>query len=546
MTEDKQVPDTGRYGEEVPTFNTAGPCDPRRHYMLPPEPRVPGALYLIDLDEYFVVHAPRQTGKTTTLAALARDINADGQRVALMFSCEQARWTGDDIGLAENLILHEIAQECAAHDFTSNLRPPSPWPDAPAGSQLRTALAAWAKSCPLPLVLLVDEIDSLSGRALISVLSQLRAGHNARVGGGAFPASVVLCGMRKIRDYKAASGGNPETLMSASPFNITVESLRIANFTREQVAELYAQHTAETGQPFAPEAVHRAFEYTQGQPWLVNALAREITQKMRIEPPAPIGAQHVDEARERIIQARAPHFDSLAARLREPRVQRVIEPLIAGADLPSVDADYDDDVSYVQDLGLISAGTDVQVANPIYREVIVRLLTAGIQRAIRVEPRSFLLPDGRIDVGKVLMDFAEFWDANGEILAAKEGYHETAAQLIFMAYLQRVVNGGGFVDREFGAGAGRIDVLIRKPYATADGKPAMQKEAVELKVRRAKDGDPLAEGLQQLDDYLDRHHLDTGYMVIFDRRPEEVRGHHLGKISDVSSPAGRAVTLLRA
>lgn len=145
----------------------------------------------------------------------------------------------------------------------SKAEAPSPWPDAPADSRLRTALAAWAKSCPLPLVLLVYEIDSLSGRALISVLSQLRAGHNARVGGGAFPASVVLCGMRKIRDYKAASGGNPETLMSASPFNITVQSLRIANFTREQVAELYAQHTAETGQPFAPSAVHRAFEYTQ-------------------------------------------------------------------------------------------------------------------------------------------------------------------------------------------------------------------------------------------------------------------------------------------
>ena len=82
---------------------------------------------------------------------------------------------------------------------------------------------------------------------------------------------------------------------------------------------------------------------------------------------------------------------------------------------------------------------------------------------------------------------------NGEIMAAREGYHETAAQLIFMAYLQRVVNGGGFIDREFGAGTGRIDVLVRKPYTGPDGKPAFQKEAVELKVRRAKDGDPLAE-----------------------------------------------------
>lgn len=546
MTANAQVPGTGLYGEEVRTFNTAGPCDPRRHYMLPPEPRVPGALYLIDLDEYFVVHAPRQTGKTTTLEALARDVNAAGDRVALVFSCEQAAAAGDDYDAAIDAILLTMTQKALAQRLPQAQMPPSPWPEGSPFVRLRAGLSAWSRSCPLPLVLFIDEIDALSGRVLISVLRQIRAGHNARVGGEPFPSSVVLCGMRNIRDYKAASGGNPETLGSASPFNIAVESLRIADFTQEQVAELYAQHTAETGQPFTSEAVNRAFAYSQGQPWLVNALAREITQKMRIEPPAPVTAGHVDEAKERLIQARATHLDSLAARLREPRVQRVIEPLISGADLPPIDADYDDDVSYAQDLGLLAAGADVRVANPIYREVIVRLLTAGTQRAIRVEPRRFLLQDGRIDFRRLLTEFAEFWDVNGEILAAKEGYHETAAQLLFMAYLQRIVNGGGFIDREFGAGRGRVDVLIRKPYTAADGKPAIQKEAIELKVRRAKDGDPLDEGLRQLDDYLDRHHLDTGYLVIFDRRPEEVKGRPLAEISDVATPAGRAVTLLRA
>lgn len=514
--------------------------------MLPPEPRVPGALYMIDLDEYFVVHAPRQTGKTTVLGALADDVNATGERVALVFSCEQAGAAGDDYGAAIDTILATITEEAFTQGLPPGHMPPSPWPDGPPEVRLRAGLSAWSRACPLPLVLLIDEIDSLSGRALITVLRQLRAGHNARTRGGPFPSSVVLCGMRNIRDYKAASGGNPETLNSASPFNVIVDSLRIADFTRDQVAELYGQHTAETGQEFTPEAVDRAFAYSQGQPWIVNALAREITVEMRVKPPTPITAKHIDEAKERVILARATHFDSLAARLREPRVQRVIEPLIAGADLPSVDATYDDDVSYAEDLGLIATGPDVKVANPIYREVIVRLLTAGTQRAIRVEPRSFLLPDGRIDFRKVLSEFAEFWDANGEILAAKEGYHETAAQLIFMAYLQRVVNGGGFVDREFGAGAGRIDILIRNPYTGDDGKPAMQKEAVELKVRRAKDGDPLSEGLEQLDQYLDRHHLDSGYMVIFDRRPEELRGHVFAEITDISTPAGRPVTLLRA
>jgi hypothetical protein len=48
-------------------FNTAGPCVPERHYMLPPEPRLPQARPLVERGMYFVVHAPRQTGKTTVL-----------------------------------------------------------------------------------------------------------------------------------------------------------------------------------------------------------------------------------------------------------------------------------------------------------------------------------------------------------------------------------------------------------------------------------------------------------------------------------------------
>jgi hypothetical protein len=117
---------------------------------------------------------------------------------------------------------------------------------------------------------------------------------------------------------------------------------------------------------------------------------------------------------------------------------------------------------------------------------------------------------------------------------------------VFMAYLQRVVSGGGYVDREFGAGLGRIDVLIRKPYTGADGKPAVQKEVVELKVRRAKSGDPLADGLAQLDRYLDQLGMDTGYVIIFDRRPKVLRGRPRPEISGTRTPDGRPVTLLRA
>ena len=524
-------------------FNTSGPCVPELHYMLPPEPRLPGARDLIDESLYFIVHAPRQTGKTTTLGALARDVAADGRQVALMVSCERAQAWGEDFGGATGAILGAIAEEAVAQGLPPELMPPSPWPEAEAGSRLHKGLATWARQCPLPIVLFFDEIDALRGQSLISVLRQLRDGFRSRP--RSFPASVVLCGLRDVRDYKAFSGGDPTRLGTASPFNVSVKSIRMGDFTKDQVAELYGQRTAETGQKFTPEAVDRAFGYSQGQPWLVNALAREITKEMRVKPPEPFTAEHIDEAKERLILARATHLDYLATRLAEPRVERVIQPLIAGG-FVSNDPTYNDDVSYVRDLGLVGQGRPIAIANPIYREVIVRVLAERASDTITVEPRSFLLPDGRLDLGKLLEEFAAFWRENGEILARGENYHEVAPQLVFMAYLQRVVNGGGYVDREYGIGRGRIDLLVRKPYTDADGKSAVQREAIELKVHRQGERNPLKDGLAQLDEYLARLDLGAGTLIIFDRRPSALRRRPNPQFSRLPSLSGREITLLSA
>jgi hypothetical protein len=511
--------------------------------MLPPEPRLPQARGLVDEGNYFVVHAPRQTGKTTTLGALARTLTAEGGYAAVMFSCEIGEPAGDDYRAAEEQLLYTIRAATAIPGMPPELLPPDPWPEAPAGTRLRAGLGAWAARCPRPLVLFFDEIDALRGQSLRSVLRQLRDGYHSRP--GPFPHSVVLCGLRDVRDYKAASGGDPSRLGTVSPFNIKVASLRLDDFTAEQVAALYAQHTGDTGQEFTREAVARAFDYTRGQPWLVNALAREITREMRIAPPEPVTAEHVDEAKERLILARATHLDSLVARLHEPRVRRVIEPLIAG-DATGTDITYHDDVAYLRDLGLVARRPPAVVANPIYREVVVRVLGAQAEDQVVVDPRSVVLADGRLDFRRLLEEFAGFWRQHGEVLASGEFYHEVAPQLVLMAFLHRIVNGDGYVDREYGAGRGRIDLLVRWPYRDQDGKRAWQREAVELKVWRPGRPDPLGEGLRQLDDYLQRLDLDHGTLVVFDRRTEAAPLPDRVGFGHDRTPSGRPVTLLRA
>jgi hypothetical protein len=521
-------------------FNTAGPCEPDRHYMLPPELRLAEARGLIDQGAYFVVHAPRQTGKTTTLQAIARALSAEGKYAALHFSCEVSEPAGDDIEKAQRGVLASIARRAELH-LPEMLRPP-PWLDGAATTLLLESLTAWARACPRPLVLFFDEIDALRGESLRSVLRQLRAGYLDRPGG--FPWSVVVCGLRDVRDYKMASGGDPNRAGTSSPFNIKVESVRLGDFTEEDVRALYAQHTIEAGQLFTEAALRRAFEVTQGQPWLVNALAREVLEKVKVPPPVPITDEHIEAAKERLILARATHLDSLVAKLTEPRVRRVVEPVIAG--LTMVADTYNDDVTYVRDLGLIAPDNPVRIANPIYREVIVRVLSAVVEGNVTAEPRSFVLPDGRLDLGRILREFAEFWIEHGEILTGALAYHEVAPQLVLMAYLQRVVNGGGYIDREYGVGRGRIDLCVRWPYREADGARTWQREALELKVWAKGKPDPLGRGLLQLEGYLDLLGLGRGVLAIFDRRPEALPIEARTRFEAARTAKGYEVTVLWA
>lgn len=522
-------------------FNTAGPCEPDRHYMIEPIGRLPDARQLVADGSYFVVHAPRQTGKTTTLRALAKALTAEGSVVAVHVSMETGAPLSDDIGAAELAVL-DAWRSSVQQQLPVALCPAS-WVDAPPGRRVGAALGGWARALPRPLVVILDEIDALRDAALISVLRQLRDGFPLRPGG--FPWSVILCGVRDVRDYKAKSGGDTSRLGTSSPFNVKVESERLGDFDESTMRALYAQHTDETAQAFTEEALIRAFELTQGQPWLVNALGREITEKMRIQPPTPISAEHVEAAKERLILARATHLDSLAALLSEPRVRGVIEPLLAGSMEGGGDR-YEDDFQFVRDLGLVARDSPARIANPIYREIIVRVLGSSTERKVLAEPRSFVLGDGRLDFSRLLEEFAAFWREHGEVLVSGVSYHEVAPQLVLMAFLQRIVNGGGYVEREYGIGRGRIDLLVKWPYFATPGARQWQREAIELKVWAPKKPDPLAQGLTQLESYLERLGLDHGTLVLFDRRPEAAPIEERTRFEQARTPKGLEVVVLRA
>lgn len=512
-------------------FNVAGPCRPDIHYMLPATARLPDVMRLIAQQSYFVVHAPRQTGKTTAMFSFAQKLNADGQYLAALVSMEAGAPFRDDVDAAEQAILGTW-QSALRSRLPPELQPP-PWPAAPIGSRIREALRLWTASAPRPLVVFLDEIDALQDTALLSVLRQLRDSFADRPHGA--PWALALIGLRDVRDYKIASGGS-DRLTTASPFNIKTRSLRLSSFTPAEVAALYAQHTAETGQPFIPEAVALSFELTQGQPWLVNALAKVIVEELAPDLTTAVTPSLVSQARDMLIQRQDTHLDSLAERLREPRVRAIIEPILAGtvpAELPA------DDVQFVQDLGLVRMDPQagLVIANPIYASVIPRNLATTTRAFLPAITPIWLTADGRLDLEQLREAFLAFWRRHGQPLLGTTAYHEIAPHLVLMAFLDRVANGGGRVEREAAVGRGRLD--LRLEY----GEVVLP---MEIKVWRDGEGDPEEEGLEQLDRYLQGLGAATGWLVIFDQR------HGLPPIAErtTSAPAmttsGREVTVIRA
>ena len=510
-------------------FNTEGPVRPDDHYAIAPLDRadVDEFLGLIRAKRYFVLHAPRQTGKTSALIALRDFLNSGeaGDFRCVSMNVEPAQVARDDVARGIRAILSGLATRAR---LLGDDYPDGVWPDvlANAGPEdaLKELLTRWCVANPVPLVLLVDEIDSLVGDTLLSVLRQLRAGYEQRPEG--FPQSVVLCGVRDIRDYRIRSSAG-EVIVGGSPFNVAAKSLRMGDFTEAETRALMAQHTEETGQRFTAAAVEAVWTQTRGQPWLVNALCAGacFDNKAGRDRSRSIEVDDVYAAREELILSRRTHLDQLAHKLEEARVRRVVEPLLSGGEVQHDGRDLE----YVRDLGLIAVADPPRIANPIYREVVPRELGYVLQSSLDIQVAWYVDDDGRLDMDKLLSAFGTFFGEHAEHWLGHLGaYREAAPQLILQSYLQRVVNGGGRIEREYGLGRGRTDLLVLWPREAGQPSDLWERFVVECKVLRDSDRKSLdgvvGEGVKQTLGYMKQCGAEEGHLVVMDRRSGERRG----------------------
>ncbi len=518
-------------------FNTTGPVVAADHYCIPPLERVDldDILRLIRQKRYFILHAPRQTGKTSMLLALANRLNAGSDYRCVYVNIEAAQTAREDVGRAMRAIISALgtrAQIALQDSFIKDIRSDVTGNEAP-DAMLAEALTRWSQADPRPLVLFIDEIDSLVGDSLVSVLRQLRSGYDLRPTG--FPQSIILCGVRDIRDYRIHASSEKAPVTGGSAFNIKAESLRLGDFSEAEARALLAQHTAETGQAFTEPAIRRIVASTCGQPWLVNALAYETcfrgkaTRAAR-EQGEPVTAAAVEAAREGLIARRETHLDQLADKLQEERVRRVVEPMLAGL---SEENFQRRDLDYVRDLGLVAADDPVRIANPIYAEVVPRELTC-IAQVSMTEDRVGYLAGKTLDVERMLRGFQAFHRENSEHWIKRFAYQEAGPQLLLQAYLQRVVNGGGRIEREYALGRRRTDLMIRWP--NGDAGESERRIVIECKVRRERSSmqSVVDEGLRQTRDYMDTCGTAEGHLVVFESDESKPWGERLFRREETS------------
>ncbi|MBW7877571.1 MAG: ATP-binding protein [Candidatus Cloacimonetes bacterium] len=496
-------------------FNTAGPNVPRLHYTVWREDGVKPILELIEQEKYFTHHAPRQSGKTTLLQELCKKLNEEGKYLALHITVESAQSARNDVLEANQIILRRL--ESAKTQYNAP-HLPTAFDFMQDKSGVQSCLESWSRASEKPMVLIIDEIDAMAGESLIALLRQLRAGYALRP--NAFPQSIILNGVRDLKDYRIYSKEEDTWLTGGSCFNIKAESVRLGNFTLENVRELFFQHEAEHNQKFVTGLVEKIYELTQGQPWLCNALGEQMCHKLFRDEPL-LNEYHLHEAKEALILSRATHIDQLYYRLEDPRIRQIVIPMLKGEESFNFPAE---DIEYAKDLGLLHAESKtLQIANPLYKEILPREMTYTIQQSFTEEPEWYKNPNGTLNYQKLMDKFVEFWREHGH----KEFYDlEITPHTLFMAWLQRLVNGGGTIHREYALGRKRLDILVSF---------AGEKFVSEIKLYRGEK--TLSDGLNQICEYLDQIGLFEGYLMIFqknlatdeDSRYRVETVEHLGK-----------------
>lgn len=457
---------------------------------------------MVDNGRYFSIFAPRQSGKTTFLEGVRRELHKDRTYIVILLSFERFSsldknqfYAMIEKALYSQLIDRLTEVNCdktdtvvhylGSHRLTSHISFGTLFEELNRIIQLKK------------IVIFIDEFDGIPLSELGHFLTAVRDLYQQyKMVTQKALYSMGLIGIRNIT--KLVVGG-------VSPFNIA-DQVEMPPFSLENVRNLYNQYTEEANQPFTEEAVIKVYEETGGQTWLVNRLGTILTVDIKPETIEPIDGADVEKAIELLLLEKNSHFDNLyekAKLYKETFVKIVFDHVWYKPD--------NEDQSWLEQYGLIKRKEKkAVVANNIYKKRFVDTFFDETDVLESVSPTRYILSGGGLDMENILLDFEQYIARIGiqAFYKEKKPYEKTGQFLLTAWLYQFVKEGEGDLHYEAKSGLGIMDIQL-----TFKGK----RYIIETKVNHGKLDRTVTQGVKQVvEKYLASEHCQEGYLVVFD------------------------------
>lgn len=495
-------------------FNTTGDCKPALHYMVDIENRLIEIKKLVDQGAFFTINRARQYGKTTTLRALARFLKDEYVVVSMDFQGLSAASFQSEANFVSTFI-KVLLRNCnhIPSDIQADLRELLQ-ADTKELFDLFGCLGNWCKVSENQIVLLIDEVDSASNNQIfLDFLAQLRLGYLERDIQPTFQ-SVILAGVHDIKNIKMKIHPD-EPSKTNSPWNIATDFDIDMSFSIQGIQGMLTEYELENNVGMNIEKVAKLIhDYTSGYPFLVSRICKIMDEKLVGASAFPtkesIWTQDgVVQAVKKLQDERNTLFDSLINKLYDYEDVRnlVYMILFSGENIPYYSRNRI--IETAEMYGFIKRQQGgIAIANRIFETILydqfLSYETIGnkINSAASREKNQFI-QDGCLNMELVLEKFIQhFSDIYGD---EAEAFVEDVGRKYFLLFLKPIINGvGNYYIEAQTRDMRRTDVII--DYL---GKQYV----VEMKIWHGEEYNKRGE--QQLTEYLDYYHLQTGYMLSF-------------------------------
>lgn len=511
-------------------FNVTGLCVPEKHYMVDLSDRISKIRAMVDDGSYFMINCARQYGKTTTLTALAKNLQQDHLVISLDFQMlGSASFQNENVFslsflriLLRELKRHRAAQMPGMAGIIGEMQESVDADEEKLNLlELFEYLIKLCEYSEKAVVLIIDEVDSASNdQVFLDFLAQLRNYYLEREAKGTTTfQSVILAGVYDIKNLKRKIR-SAEEHKTNSPWNIAADFDINMSLSRQGIAGMLREYEADHDTGMNPEEMAGLlYDYTSGYPFLVSRLCKLMDEKM--PPEIAWTKEGFLETVRRLLLEKNTLFESLIGKLTDyPELEQMLGELLFSGKAITYNP-MSPAINLALMFGFVkNADGKVIPANRIFDTLLYNhflsldeLHSSDMYKA-SLQDKDTFIQSGRLNMRRVLEKFVQhFQELYGN---CRETFLEEEGRRYFLLYLRPIINGtGNYYIEARTRSLGRTDIVV--DYCG-------EQFVIETKIWRGNEYN--LRGERQLIEYLEDYGLDTGYMLSFNFNRKKLPGVH--------------------